>query len=524
MLRNYIEKKIPIPREIEMGNIEYKRRLDLKDKHKLKKMVSQMLWRLNEGKIINGKCEASYYLGINDDGSFGHIDEQALTESIEILKNVAIKGQADITNIDIIIYEDSYIAELSIQKKVDGNFINEIRTCLLGTSNCGKSTMLGLLTHDQADDGNGLSRSLVLKHSHEQNSGITSSIKHDIIGFKHNKLINYKYGTYSSWEDIVMNSNKIISIYDLPAFSKYIKTAIFGLLSMKPHFNVVVVSSACDVLPTDILMIFKLSILMKIPFLIIFTKNDIQKTNSETIKLLESIIQNYGLTSYKLIEFSNETIFNEIIPFINISNTIFTDLSKISGLINVFSEYISKYHDVKTIDDPDDIEFIINETFDIPDKGIIASGLMKTGRLDINKSYFIGPIKEDFYPIQIKTILKKQIDSKSIYKNETGCIEFKIHGNVDINKNLVIIMKSHETLVNKIYIDIMEDISQLKIGFQYMLHYDNNMEAIIVLDIEKKTRRIFVQFVKEYKKYIGKNIYCILRGDYKPDVCIVGKL
>ena len=39
--------------EIEEGNVEYKLRLDLKTPQLIKKLTSQMLWRLNEGKNNN---------------------------------------------------------------------------------------------------------------------------------------------------------------------------------------------------------------------------------------------------------------------------------------------------------------------------------------------------------------------------------------------------------------------------------------------------------------------------------------
>ena len=54
-----------LPKEIEEGNIEYKRELINVDDDRLNHLASQMKWRLKEG---NGK--AKYYLGINDDGSF----------------------------------------------------------------------------------------------------------------------------------------------------------------------------------------------------------------------------------------------------------------------------------------------------------------------------------------------------------------------------------------------------------------------------------------------------------------------
>lgn len=523
MLRKYIENKLVIPAEIEDGNIEYKRRLDLIDKNKTKKMASQMLWRLNEGKILTGKCEAYYYLGINDDGTIGDIDEKVLDQSIGVIKAVADKCCAEIANVDKIFIDSFCVAEIAIHKKADGVFINEIRTCFLGPTNHGKSTIIGKLTHNQVDDGKGLARSLVLKHTHEQNSGITSSIKHDLIGFKANKLINYKHGIYSTWENIVLNSDKIIGIYDLPAFTNYARTTIFGILSLKPNINIIVVSpdlyfDSID----DITLSIKLSIFFDIPFIIIFTKADIKKPDVPIFNSINELFVKCKFSSV-LTEFKDQIIFDNVVPYICVSNTVETECSVICDIINKFGNYVLNKIKLKDTVLSENIEYLINEVFQIPDTGIIASGLMINGKIDVGRDYLIGPIKGDFVPLNIRTIHRKQIDSKVIYTNETGCVEFKVKGDYDISKSLVIVDKfDMKNMVSNMYIDIFDDVELLKTGYQYSLHYNNNIEPIIIINIDKL--RVYCKFVKEHKKYIKNNTNCVLRGDYKPDIFLFGKI
>ena len=47
----------------------------------------------------------------------------------------------------------------------------------------GCSTLLGVLTHGELDNGRGLSRQKLFRHQHEADSGRTSSVSHDILGF-----------------------------------------------------------------------------------------------------------------------------------------------------------------------------------------------------------------------------------------------------------------------------------------------------------------------------------------------------
>ena len=47
----------------------------------------------------------------------------------------------------------------------------------------GKSTLLGVLTHGETDNGRGRARLDLFRHLHEMKSGRTSSISQEILGF-----------------------------------------------------------------------------------------------------------------------------------------------------------------------------------------------------------------------------------------------------------------------------------------------------------------------------------------------------
>ena len=46
----------------------------------------------------------------------------------------------------------------------------------------GKSTLLGVLTHGELDNGRGFARTKLFRHKHEQETGRTSSVGNDILG------------------------------------------------------------------------------------------------------------------------------------------------------------------------------------------------------------------------------------------------------------------------------------------------------------------------------------------------------
>lgn len=59
----------------------------------------------------------------------------------------------------------------------------DIRISVVGNADAGKSTLLGVLTQGQLDNGRGQARLNLFRHLHEIQTGRTSCISHEILGF-----------------------------------------------------------------------------------------------------------------------------------------------------------------------------------------------------------------------------------------------------------------------------------------------------------------------------------------------------
>ena len=70
----------------------------------------------------------------------------------------------------------------------DPDELVNLRVAMLGNVDSGKSTLSGVLTSapGSKDDGRGLMRQKVFNFAHELNNGRTSSVAHEIMGFKEN--------------------------------------------------------------------------------------------------------------------------------------------------------------------------------------------------------------------------------------------------------------------------------------------------------------------------------------------------
>ena len=64
---------------------------------------------------------------------------------------------------------------------------------VVGNADAGKSTLLGVLTQGQLDNGRGQARLNLFRHLHEIQTGRTSCISHEILGFDSKGKVKINY-------------------------------------------------------------------------------------------------------------------------------------------------------------------------------------------------------------------------------------------------------------------------------------------------------------------------------------------
>ena len=510
--------------EDDEGYVEYKLRLDNIDKGKLNRLITQMKYRLNEGKIITGKFITYYFLGIDDDGIVGNISKDILNKTIDILKEIIIKSNAEIQYLEILpINPDAYIAALCIRKRFNDQYINEYRIAMLGASFHGKTTCVSYLTYGSKDNGNGSGRMAIFKHSHEQNTGITSSIKHDIFGFRKNSIYNYKLSPLVTWDKIVEDSDKIISIFDLPGLLKYLRTTIFGILTLKTDLNIIVISIQNyfnNYVPDETLWLIKMFVYLDFPFFILFTKLDLFSKdciNDVFDKFnvhLSNILKNYNKKLTPIDNFKNNS--DEIL-YEMVSNVTGENYDKLICFFDKISQIKSNNknnnnnNNNNNINNNKEVDFMIYDVINIREIGYIVSGIAITNSISVNDKLFIGPITGVFHPLTIKSIHKKRMDSHIIYPGESGSIEIILESdNLKIDKHMNILNeKLIHKLRDKIYIK-SNSLNNLKINYQYILYVDNLIEPVTLDSVDDNNIATF-EFVKKHKLYIRNNSKCVIK-------------
>ena len=134
------------------------------------------------------------------------------------------------------------VSEVLVRKVPDDQPFLDLRLAVLGPMEAGKSTLLGVLTQGEMDNGRGRARLNLFRHLHEIQSGRTSSISHEILGFDSKGEV-VDYSMCISAEEICEASSKLITFIDLAGHQKYMKTTIFGLTAHCPDISMLVIGA-----------------------------------------------------------------------------------------------------------------------------------------------------------------------------------------------------------------------------------------------------------------------------------------
>ncbi|WAR18779.1 GTPB2-like protein [Mya arenaria] len=282
-----------LPPEVEEGNVEYKLKLVNPSAERLEHLVTQMKWRLEEG-----QGEAIYEIGVEDNGLLVGLMETELQASVASLEHMAERLGATLTVLRERCIDDENgeeqrrALEILVRKVPDDQKFIDLRLTVLGNVDSGKSTLLGVLTHGELDNGRGKARQNLFRHLHEIQTGRTSCISHEILGFN-NKGEVVNYSESRSVEEICEASSKLITLIDLAGHHKYLKTTIFGLTCYSPDFSMLVVSANTGMAGTTKEHL-GFALALKVPIFVVVTKVDmcrkffIEKTVSQLEKILKS--------------------------------------------------------------------------------------------------------------------------------------------------------------------------------------------------------------------------------------------
>lgn len=356
-----------LPPEPQVGNIEYKLKLINPTRQRFEHLVTQMKWRLREG-----QGEAIYEIGVSDNGKFQGLSDDDMTDSLSTLNKMAQSLGATTTVLRRKSLNNGHrsVAEVLVRKVPDDQNNIEVRVAVLGGQDAGKSTLLGVLTQGELDNGRGRARLGMFRHVHEIESGRTSCISHETLGFdSQGNVINYKYAELMTAEEISDKSTKLVTFMDLAGHRRYMKTTVQALSGYLPHHAMVVLPSGAKMggMTQEHLAIVRA---LDIPFFIVVTKVDLMCPDA-TIQELGTMLSSIGFhkvpfrihTEDDVLTANTHQLSENVVPIFCVSNVSGHGLDLITKFLHVLSPNITNSEKERLEQEP--IEFCIDEIFKV---------------------------------------------------------------------------------------------------------------------------------------------------------------
>ncbi|XP_075997857.1 GTP-binding protein 2 [Genypterus blacodes] len=480
-----------LPPEAEEGNIEYKLKLVNPTQYRFEHLATQMKWRLQEG-----RGEAVYQIGVEDNGMLVGLPEEDMRASLKTLHRLAEKVGADIAVLRQreVEYDSEVphkIAEVLIRKVPDDQQFLDLRVAVLGNVDSGKSTLLGVLTQGELDNGRGRARLNLFRHLHEIQTGRTSSISFEILGFNSKgEVVNYSESRTA--EQICENASKMITFIDLAGHHKYLKTTIFGLTSYCPDFAMLVVSANTGMAGTTREHL-GLAMALKVPTFIVVSKVDLctRPTVERTVRQLERVLKQPGCNKVPMIVSNTDDAVMAAQQFAQSPNItpIFT-LSSVSGesldLLKVFFNIIPPLSNSKEQEElmQQLTEFQVDEIYTVPEVGTVVGGTLYSGICREGDDLVVGPTDSGlFHKLTVGSIQRNRSACRVLRAGQAATLAL---GNFDrslLRKGMVMVSPEMDPTVCWTFeaeIVLLFIAKTFHKGFQVTVHVGNVRQTSIV--------------------------------------------
>lgn len=418
----------------------------------------QVLASVIQTRLDEGQGETLFDLGLEDGGDSMDFDLaqwetslQRLREAAETIPahcrilltyNVGGSEESSAKNERI---KGSWGKVLIRQDATNMEEMAEIRIAVVGNVDAGKSTMLGVLVKGNLDDGRGRARLNLFRHKHEIESGRTSSVGLEIMGFdSRGEIVSNPQGRKLSWEEIGKRSAKVISFSDLAGHERYLRTTVFGMLSSSPNYCLLMVAANNGLIGMSREHL-GIALALNVPVMVIVTKIDIcppqilQETLSQLAKILKSPgarkIPIFVKDMEETINTAHQFVSQRICPIFQVSNVTGENLDLVRTFLNILP-HRGNYNS----DGP--FEFLINDTFSVPHVGTVVSGVVKSGIIHAGDQVVVGPDSlGQFTTTTIKTIERKRIQVNACFAGHSGSFALKRVRRKEVRKGMVVLKK-----------------------------------------------------------------------------------
>ena len=381
------------------------------------------------------------------------------------------------------------------QQPATAEEVIETRIAVVGNVDAGKSTMLGVLVKGNLDDGRGKARVNLFRHKHEIESGRTSSVGMEIMGFdtQGEVVTSTVPGRKLTWGEIGTRSAKVISFTDLAGHERYLRTTVFGLLSSAPNYCLLMVAANNGLIGMSKEHL-GIALALNVPVMVVITKIDIcpPQILEQTITQLTRILKSPGARKIPIfIKTHEETVMTatqfvsqRICPIFQVSNVTGECLGLVRTFLNILPHH--GHYDSQA-----PFEFHVNDTFSVPFVGTVVSGIVKSGAIHAGDTVLVGPDSlGQFQTTSIRSIERKRIQVPICSAGQSASLALKRIRKKEVRKGMVVLPKLETP--PKVYREFVAEVlilshaTTIRPKYQAMLHVGPVSQTCAIIDIDRE--------------------------------------
>ncbi|KAL5329377.1 hypothetical protein ACEPPN_002889 [Leptodophora sp. 'Broadleaf-Isolate-01'] len=468
------------------------------------------LVNLLETRIEEGHGETIFEIGFENNGDSMALTKDEWDVSMKRLREAAKKVRSDcqvLLTKHVGGEEEAESAANEKEKECSGKVlvrqhpatveeVVETRIAVVGNVDAGKSTMLGVLVKGGLDDGRGKARVNLFRHKHEIESGRTSSVGMEIMGFDTlGKVVTAEVpGRKLSWEEIGKRSAKVITFTDLAGHERYLRTTVFGLLSSSPNYCLLMVAANNGLIGMSKEHL-GITLALNVPVMVVITKIDICPPHilEQTVQQITKILKSPGARKIPIFIKNKEECINtatqfvsqRICPIFQVSNVTGKSLDLVRAFLNILPHH--GHYDAEA-----PFEFHVNDTFSVPFVGTVVSGIVKSGVIHAGDTVLIGPDSlGQFTTTNIRSIERKRIPVPAASAGQSASFALKRVRRKDVRKGMVVLPKLEQN-APKVYREFVAEVlilshaTTIKTKYQAMLHVGPVSQTCAIIDIDRQ--------------------------------------
>ncbi|GMI44608.1 hypothetical protein TrCOL_g343 [Triparma columacea] len=381
-----------------------------------------------------------------------------------------------------------------------------LRILVLGNVDAGKSTIVGSLTTQSLDDGRGSCRLQIMKHRHEITTGRTSTVSNHHMGFDDEGNVRSQNGSKvrrMTEEELVRGSSRLITFTDLCGHEKYLKTTVGGVSASMGDYALMVCNSRHP--PTHMTHHhLNLCASTLVPCVIVLTKIDGCPPDQlkNTIDEVKAMCRQGDVNKVPFMVNSTSDLdecfdkMSRLCPIILTSAVTGEGMDLLKYLL--FNLPKRRKHE-KKLGRP--FEFLVDEIFNVPGVGPVASGFVNAGRVEVGDTVFVGPLDDGtFVQTMVKSAHIARTPSNSLKAGQSAsmCMSLNKNERKFLRKGMVILKENPKrscvSFVSEICV-MKGDHTTIRRNYQAFVHILNvrqtaTAKKIEMFDPHEKTNKV----------------------------------